>query len=303
MAALSAVKLALDLYVSVLATKERLALAEQRRALAQQLLSTALARVEEGNASALERTLAEAELAASRAAVLAAEAELEDATGALAYLLGLPHLEARNIEGKLALQVRVPTLESLSVDEAVARALVERPDLARAARALERASAEADAAELDWLPSLSLTGSYALDGGEHVALFGIGVALPLFDLGAGARAEARAQQASEEQELELLRRATTSEVTRAYAAHRKALAAITLLDEEALPRAAAAEQLLAESYEAGKLDLAAVLVVRRDTRALRAEHIARLQEAALAANQLALAAGGEHLLTHGQEPP
>src|SRR5690606_29337969 len=118
-AALSAVKLGLDLYVGVLSKKERLALARERASLAERLLSMAAARVEAGDASSLELTLAEAEHAASRAAVLAAEGELAEATGALAYLLGLPDLEAEDVEGELGQELQVPPLRDLTLDEAV----------------------------------------------------------------------------------------------------------------------------------------------------------------------------------------
>lgn len=291
--ALTAVKVALDLYVGVLAARERVELARARATLAEELLSAARSRVDAGDASRLELTLAEAEHAASRAAVLAAEGTLADATGALGFALGMPELRAELVEGALAEQTRAPDVGPLAIDEAVARALVERPDLATASLSLARAAATEEAAAFDWLPDLALGADYAFDGGEHVALLAVDIGLPLYDFGAAQRAEATAARARERQELELLRQAVRVEVTRALAVHEKAAAASRLLDEEAVPRALAAEALVRESYAAGKLDLAALLVVRRDTLAVREEHIERQLEAALAANQLALVVGGE----------
>lgn len=298
---LAAAGVALDLYVRVLYAKERVALAKDRSTLAERLLAAASARLEAGDASQLEVELALAEKAASGAAVLAAEGAVDEASGDLAFALGLPALDANEVKGALAEQMTSLASTTQSLEHLVEAALLSRPDLRAAKAALQSARAEARRAELDWLPSLSVGAGYAYEEQDHIATIGVGISAPLYDFGQAERAEAAAARGLRQRDEELLRLAARVEVARAVSIHLKTLAAARLLDEEGVPRVAAAEELVTAGYSAGKTDLAALLIIRRDTLALRGEHLRRQLDAALAANRLAVVLGAVPTTTAGQK--
>ncbi len=286
-----AVGVALDAYVHVLHARERAALARERTGLADRLLSAAKARLDAGDASRLEVELAQAERAASLAAVLAAEAGLASAASDLAGALGLSDLSPSAVHGRLADEMTFSDADALALEPLLARALEERADLRAAASGLDAARADVERAALGWLPELSLGASYGYEEGAHITTAAASISLPVFDAGQGPHAEAAAIRDRRARELEQLRRVARAEVRGAFAVHDKALAAARLLQAEALPRVAAAQELVSASYAAGKIDLADLLVVRREALAIRAEHLTRQRDAALAANRLRAVVG------------
>jgi cobalt-zinc-cadmium efflux system outer membrane protein len=66
---------------------------------------------------------------------------------------------------------------------------------------------------------------------------------------------------------------------------------VALLEKRALPRALDNEALAREAHRAGKIDLAAFLLIRRDALDVRREHLDRLLDAALAGIDLWVAVG------------
>lgn len=299
-----AVGLALAAYAAVLYEQRRISLAQDRHSLALRLVEVARSREAAGDASRLEVELGAAELAAARSAVLTAEKDLIEATAVLAQRLSLPSLDLVDVTGSLEDQLELPLLRALVVDdELIARTVARRPDAA-AARASE-AAAQADVRRgaVGWIPNLSVGASYEYEEQDHVGFLSLGVELPLFEHGQGRRALAAAELESR-RELAGVREALVRvDVQRAARVYDKAAAAAAVLAEEGVPRALRVEEMAAASYAAGKLDLPSLLVVRRDVLSLRAQHLDRQLDAALAANHLLLALADEQLLPLERSAP
>ena len=82
--------------------------------------------------------------------------------------------------------------------------------------------------------------------------------------------------------MEVVRRQAEASRRAAMAELDRRRTAVTILQETALPLLVDNEHLIARSYEAGEIDLAELLTLRRQTNTIRMSAIARLQEAAQA---------------------
>jgi cobalt-zinc-cadmium efflux system outer membrane protein len=91
--------------------------------------------------------------------------------------------------------------------------------------------------------------------------------------------------------LERLQNAAAAEFEGFRGIYEQASAAAEQLGDRGLPRVRESETMARESYRAGKLDLPALLVVRRELLDARREHVDRLLDAALAGIDLAVAMG------------
>jgi cobalt-zinc-cadmium efflux system outer membrane protein len=144
------------------------------------------------------------------------------------------------------------------------------------------------------VPEVSLRWNYGHEDGQSVERRGLAVTVPLFNLGQGERGEARARRERARVELESRQVAAATEAEAARAAYSTAVEAAHQLGERGVPRALETEAMARESYRAGKMDLPAVLVVRREALDTRREYLDRLLEAALSGIDLAVATGAFH---------
>lgn len=268
----------------VLHAQSRLALTEQRAAIALKVQDTAIERERVGDASRLEVNLARTELARSTSAVAAAARGVGDAATALADALGLEPGTQPRIEGSLSSSSSVAGL-------AVTTGLAPPAAVVVARAEVDAAGKDVALAETGWWPAWSGQGQYSLDDGSHIAMAGVGVTLPLFDNGQQRRAEAAVRITRGQAVLQLSEARQRREQQRSRSAFELAAQAFVVLDNEALPRALENEGLAAEAWSAGKIDLPTLLLLQRDALATREEHLERLLEQALAA--LDVVAAGE----------
>lgn len=279
------VGVALAAYYRTLAAKGRVELAQARKALADDLLKTANERRRAGDVAQLEVNLATAEVARAESEILSAGAGLTRARAELAIDLGFGAGATFTVEGKLD--------DRTSFDAIVAtRQATERSDL-RAARA-EVAGARSDVALADAarFPDLSFRVGYKReDEGTDIVLGGFAISLPFFERNQGPRAESRARRARAEVELDVLQSSVAIEVEATRAAYQTAVASVQRLAEKGLPLAMQNEDMARESYRVGKIDLATLLLVRREALDTRREHLERQLEAALAGVDLTVAVG------------
>lgn len=115
--------------------------------------------------------------------------------------------------------------------------------------------------------------------------------MPLFQRNAGAMASAAARIDVARLALAARRRALETRVRSAHKQYMTALDALSALTAGGLPLVEENEQLAAESYQAGKLNLVDLLVIRREGFAARRETLDAQLNVALAATELRLAAG------------
>lgn len=279
------VGVALAAYYHALLATSRVGLARDRKVLADDLLKTANERRSAGDVAQLEVNLAAAEVARAESEILSAEASLARARADLAINLGLGPESAFEVEGRLDDRSAFDAL--LATPQAGERADV------LAARA-EVAGTQSDVALSDALrlPELSFRVGYKREGeGTDIVLGGFAISLPLFERGQGARAEARARGRRAMVELEVRQTSVAVESEAARAAYQTAVAAVQRLTEKALPLATQNEGMARESYRVGKINLATLLLVRREALDTRREHLERQLEAALAGVDLTVAVG------------
>lgn len=279
------VGIALAAYYRTLAAKGRVELGQARKALADDLLKTANERRRAGDVAQLEVNLATAEVARAESEILSAEAGLTRARAELAVGLGLGVGDAFAVDGKL--DDRTPFDAVLAT-----RQVSERSDL-RAARAeIEGTRSDVALADASRFPDLSVRVGYKReDEGTDIVLGGFAISLPFFERNQGPRAESRARRARASVELDALQSSVAIEVEATRAAYQTAVASVQRLDEKGLPLAKQNEDMARESYRVGKIDLATLLLVRREALDTRRDHLERQLEAALAGVDLTVAVG------------
>ena len=275
-----AIGTALAAYYRVLHADALVALATKRKSLADELLSVGEARQKAGgDVTKLDLNLARNEQALAESEILVASSGATRARADLAAVLGLKVADAANVTGDLADRRLFETITAAR----------ERSDLAARRDEVTAAGAQVRVADAERWPSLSFRITYAHeDQGTDILLGGLALSLPLFNRGQGERIVARARQERARVELAALENTIGAESDAARASFTAAVAALEILEKRAVPLATENEQLAQESYRAGKLDLPALLVIRRDALATRATHLDRLRDAALAGVELAV---------------
>ena len=117
------------------------------------------------------------------------------------------------------------------------------------------------------------------------------VTLPMFSKGQEQRAVGSARAARLRAELDAARARVQLEVRAAFEAYDRRLAAVRVLEAEAIPGLDENEQLTTRSFEVGQLGLPDLLLIRRAIFDTRSEYLAALLEAALARIDLDASAG------------
>lgn len=263
---------------------------QQRVALRAEALTAELARSSERRYRAdevayLDVNVSKASVASARAQSREAAAQVAVARGDLGLLLGLADTQGLATQGPL----RAASVPELAV---LLGRLDERADL-RALRA-ELAEAEANTrlARAESWPDVAVGASYERDDPDDVVLAGLTLELPVFDRGQGSRAVADARVRRLRRELAVERTAAEVQLATAYTVYREREAAALELETGALPLLDENEKLVHRSYEAGQIGLADLVVLRRETLALRSEYLKRSLAAAIAASEVLASSGG-----------
>ncbi|WP_336243530.1 TolC family protein [Corallococcus exercitus] len=165
-----------------------------------------------------------------------------------------------------------------------------RADVVALEQEQARAKAAATLGRRQVLPDVALGVRYQKEADETVFLGTLSVPLPLFARGQEARLVGEADASRAEGELRAARIVVPAQVQAAtdrYLASRDALGAL----EEILPLLDDNEALAQRSYDAGEMDLAAFLLIRRDTLEARAAWLDGLLRVALARVQLEVETG------------
>lgn len=285
---------------------KRAALAEVVTA-GREALRLTRARVEEGDAAALEAQL----LAVEVARVDAQHATYRGrATAALADLRRLVGLDAAELPSG-GPNPELPPQESLALPDLTARALKIRSDLG-AARAVERQSAaELELARAEGVPDLTASATYTQDSDTTDGLFAVtssgqpapivdndkrisvGVSIPLFWRGRnrGNTDAAMARATSARLQREYLESAVPRDVEAAYARWTAAQDTVSVFRQGIVGQADQNLVVMREAYTLGQLRLLDVLNEQRRLIETRLAHIDAETELAQAAADLERAVG------------
>lgn len=248
-------------FYAALAARRRLEVAEQILGLNEQLLEAVRIQAREGEISQLEANLMELEFGRARARVLAARREATAAELDLKRLVGIT--PDRPVQ--LAAEVPpAPDPSTLDQDSLLRAALSRRPDLAARSVAVEESRTLGRLARREAIPNLRI-GALAQLGDESGELRlgpAIGLSLPIWNRNQGlvARREAEARQAAFERSAAELR--IRKEVADAYRAYIAASEEERVFERDVLEPARENQRLLTTAYQAGKIDLPALLLLR-----------------------------------------
>jgi cobalt-zinc-cadmium efflux system outer membrane protein len=240
-------------------------------------------RFDAGDVPVLDLNLAETVTARARADALDAEALAASATGTLRRLLGFQPDEELEIRGELDSTTTITFSDLL-------HGVHGRPDLQALRADVAAATARFDLARRRAWPRVAVGARYEREEDADVLLAQVAIPIPLFDRGQGDRAEAKARLESLRLELRTRQTNAEAEVRTLHAVLERRIEAaaelarvVSKLDEN--------QRLAERSYDAGELDLAEFLLVRRELAELRTAHLGRLLDRALAAIDLQAAAG------------
>ena len=248
-------------FYAALAAERRLTVAIEVMELNERLLKAVRTQVREGEISVMEANLAEIEVGRARARVLSARREATSARLELGRLVGAAPSDELRVEAEVP---AAPPVEALDPDVLMAAALERRPDLAAASTAVRQAETLTRLARREAIPNLRIAALAEREqaGGEPRIGIGVGLPLPLWDRNQGlvARRRAQSQQAALTQEATELR--VRAEVADAYRSYVAATREAAVFEEAVLEPARTNQDLLETAYQAGKIDLAALVLLR-----------------------------------------
>lgn len=270
-------------YFRVLHAQRRVALATERLALATEAEQIAQDRKTAGDVAEFEVDLARGEVARARSAVASGDANLMRRVADLRAQLGIDAEQVVTVEGALE------GWASLGVDDPARTP--SRPDVEVVRTEIAIAEAEAALATTSKRPDVALRLTYAHEEDADIALIGVSVSLPLFNRGQGELGRARAREKRARVELEVHEDVVATEIDGARDSYKAFVDALAPLVEDALPAATKNAEKAIDSYRAGKIDLSALLLIRREALETRLEHLDALLEASLAAVDLWVALG------------
>ena len=240
--------------------RERIAIATQAREVAERIRTTALMRVEAGEASPLDVLLAETEVARARRNELAAELREQRARTQLAQLVDWSDPQVPVVRGEL------PELsEPAPLEQLVARTR-ESLALTPARAALRASEAAVEAADRGAVPNPSVGAYYGREGDAqtaHVWLVTLGLPLPLWRRNQPARETARASVFQRERELEVAERMIRSRVALLRATLAAAYATARVYETTGLQSVRQSLARTQRAFELGELSLLDVTQMRQ----------------------------------------
>jgi cobalt-zinc-cadmium efflux system outer membrane protein len=285
-------------FARVLAADRLVALAREDLAVARDAVRAAERRFELGGTSQLEVNAVRVEGGRAARSVAVATQRTAAVRAELRTLLGSDAGAPLELAGELP---RPAGAAPLDVDALVGRALEARADLAAARRELAAAEAEQHFAAREALPVAAIGATYSREEGADVFLGTLTFDFPLFNRNQAGRGVASARVARAQAELAAAERRVREEVRLAVERLEIASQSVAAFEGEALAGAEANVSLATRAYEAGKIGLAELLLIRRSAVEARRDHLEALLELAEAEAGLAGAVGSERPVARGGE--
>lgn len=269
-------------YFRALHAQERIRLLGASQELTASVHIIADRRFRAGDIAVLDVNITRATLARVRAEREGAEAARALAIGDLKQLLQLDG-DVRvvgNLNG-----VAEPDLNALL------QAAAQRPELRALEAGLREAEAEAALGRTFTKPDYGLAMRYSREEGDQIVFGGVTITLPVFAKGQELQTVGLARGARLRAELEAARSRVQLEVRGAFEAYSRRMAAIRILEADAIPGLDENETLTARSFEVGQIGLTELLLIRREILDTRSQYLDALLEAALARIDLDASAG------------
>lgn len=248
-------------FFAAIAAERRLVFAEQMVMASQRFFDVTRIQLREGEISALEANLTEIELGRSRGRLLGARRDAVATMLELRRLIGVsPSTPLRLVDPEWPLPARSPANEDSLIEMALAR----RPDLEASRRQIAQAETLRRLAGRDAIPTPRLSAFSQRDAGERSSRLGLGVSvmLPVIDRGQGRIDQEKARLAQAQSRYAALELSVRLQVAEAYRSAQSAGEEVEALQSMVLEPARRNLALLDAAYQAGKLALPTVLLVR-----------------------------------------
>jgi outer membrane protein, heavy metal efflux system len=278
----SVLRLAASAYYRAVHANERIRLLTGAYDVASSVYGAADRRFRAGDIAVLDVNIARASRARVAAEREAVEAERSLATGELRRLL--------RIDGEVIVEGSLPPSGQADLSAALQSAS-QRPEIRMLEAGIREAEAELRLGSSFSRPEYGVSLKYFREEGDQIVLGGMKVTLPMFSKGQEQRVTSAARAARLRADLEAARTRMQLEVRSAFDAYTRRIAALRLLETDAVPGLDENEQLTTRSFEVGQIGLPDLLLIRREILDTRAQYLDALLEAALARIDLDASAG------------
>lgn len=260
-------------YYRAVHASDRITLLDGAYALASSVHSAADRRFKAGDIAILDVNIAKSAMARVRADREGAEALRALALGDLRQLL--------RVEVDIGVDGMLVAPDPVDLSAALQSAS-DRPELRALEAGIQDAEAEVRLGVSLAKPDYGVGVRYARDEGDHIVLGGVTLTLPMFSKGQEQRAAGSARAARLRAELEATKTRVQIEVRSAVDAYTRRLAAVRVLEADAMPGLDENERLTTRSFDVGQLGLPDLLLIRREMLDTRFQYLDALLEAALA---------------------
>ena len=254
------------------------------------LVTTMRRRVEEGFAPESDLLRFEAEAARMDAEVTRTEIELSRALVDLSALIGstAPIAAASLVTPT---PVAAPTLDAAAITAAVES----RPDVQLASTRVARARLGADLEHLKRLPDPAVTAGYKRTQGQHTAVVGVAMAIPLFDHNAQARALADASVRAATADRQAAHQRAAAEATASLASATQLAESLARVRRDLLGPAEGVRNAAQAMFREGATDVLKLVDAERIYADVRREALALAVDAYVAAIEARFAVAQEDI--------
>lgn len=279
-----------QMFARALASEAQLGLAREALDLARQANAAATRRFDLGDGTRMEVNTARVEVGRAARELSLAQRRRVGSFADLRLLLGLEPSVQLQVQGSLdSTDMRPPA----SVAGLLEEALSKRADLQAAREDLAESQAESRLSGREWLPSPRLGARYEREEAANVVLGTLSFDFPLWNRNQAARGVTAARVEQATVALEAVERRARQEVELAVSRLELAREAARAFEGEVVSALEQNLKLITNAYQAGKLGLFELLVIRRDTLDARRGYIDARQELIEARAELARAIGHE----------
>lgn len=273
-------------FASLLARQQQARVAEQGLADLERIAALVRGRAEAGERSAYDVARIETETGTLTVEVMNARADVDDAAGHLAALLGFPGWHPR-AEGELRLDNIQTDLGALWQT-----AQQRRPSLLTLRQQVAAARGSLLLAQRERLPVPAVSGGVqnTNDVSGTSTFFGVTVPLPLFDRGQGAIAAANAQTNLANLAVTAEEAEVRAEIERAAGLLKQRREALDFLEKSVVQRTPALRQMAEAAYREGSSEIIDLLDALRQLKDVQIAHVLQLESTKLAEEALISAA-------------
>ena len=275
-------------FATLLSRQQQLAAVQNSVADLQRVEGVVRGRAEAGERSDYDVARIEIETERVHVEMMNAEADVDDAAGQLATLLGFPGWSPR-AAGALDPDLTVPT----DVDALWATAQQRRPSLVAIRRQQAAAQGGLFLAQRERLPvpafSAGTQVTHQVTGTS--TFFGFSMPLPLFDRNQGAIAKATAQVRAQDLALDAELAEARADIERATIVLAKRRQALTELEGQVVQRVPTLRRMSEDAYREGGADILELLDALRSVKDIEIAHVQQLESAKLAEEAVVAAAG------------